>query len=407
MAFYWKLAWRNIFRNKRRTIIASVAIGIGLASLIYTDALIIGMKESLIRSTTASFLGEAQIHREGYRLSREAELTIDAPGRVLAQLEKDPYVAHFAPRTQAFGMLTSPANVNSVLLVGVDPLKEKHLSQFDDALEKGAWLQPDGHGLVIGSKMAETLEVGLGDRVVMTVAQVEGGDLSQEMFRVSGIYRFGIRELDTGMALVPIKRAQKMLGLENQIHEIAVRFHNMRDAENPELPFWKRYSSRGNEAAGWPQLMPEMKNVLELTDFSMYILALILAGVVVFGIINTLFMSLYERMFEFGVLRAVGTRAGGIRKLIVFEALALALVSVVIGTVLGLAVTAVMVYTGIDFRGIEMTGVHIQEIIYPVLRIMQFIKYPIWVILFCTFVGLYPARVAGRMHIATALRKSL
>ena len=159
MAFYWKLAWRNIFRNKRRTIIASVAIGIGLASLIYTDALIIGMKESLIRSTTASFLGEAQIHREGYRLSREAELTIDAPGRVLAQLEKDPYVAHFAPRTQAFGMLTSPANVNSVLLVGVDPLKEKHLSQFDDALEKGAWLQPDGHGLVIGSKMAETLEV--------------------------------------------------------------------------------------------------------------------------------------------------------------------------------------------------------------------------------------------------------
>ncbi|HDP95233.1 MAG TPA: ABC transporter permease [Candidatus Aminicenantes bacterium] len=407
MGFYWKLAWRNILRNKRRTFIASVTIGIGLASLIFTDALIIGMKDSLIRSTTSSFLGEAQIHHENYRLSREAELVIKNASQVVNQLEKDDSVAHFASRTQAFGMLTSPANVQSVLLVGVDPERERRLSQFDDALTKGDRLDKESHGLVIGSKLAETLEIDLGERVVMTVARVDGGDLSQEMFRVSGIYHFGIREMDSGFALVPIERAQQMLGLEREIHEIAVRFHNMRDAENPDLPFWKRYSVGGNEAAGWPELMPEMKNVLDLTDFSMLIMALILAGVVVFGIINTLFMSMYERMFEFGVLRAVGTRAGGIRKLIVLEALALGLVSTVIGVLLGLAVTAIVSHTGIDYRGIEMTGVHIREIIYPVLRGMQFVKYPLWVILFCTLVGFYPAWVAGRMQIASALRKSL
>ena len=407
MGFYWKLAWRNIFRNKRRTIIASVAIGIGLAALIYSDALIIGMKESLIRSTTSSFLGEAQIHREGYRLSRDAELTIRHSSALLEQLAQDKSVARFAPRTQAFGMLTSPANVNSVMLVGVDPERERHLSQFDDALRQGEWLRGEARDLVIGSKLAETLEVGLGDRVVMTVAQVKGGDLSQEMFRVSGVYHFGIRELDTGMALVPLSKAQQMLGIPDGIHEIAVRFHHLHDAENPDLGFWDRYSSNGNEAAGWPELMPEMKNVLELTDFSMYILALILAGVVVFGIINTLFMSMYERMFEFGVLRAVGTRAGGIRKLIVLEALALGLISVGIGALLGLGATALMAHLGIDFRGIEMTGVHIQELIYPQLRTMQFIKYPAWVILFCSLVGLYPALVAGRMKIATAMRKSM
>ncbi|MBN1196605.1 MAG: ABC transporter permease, partial [Candidatus Aminicenantes bacterium] len=364
-------------------------------------------KESLIRSTTSSFLGEAQIHRDGYRLSREAELTINDPDALLDQLNRDKAVARFAPRAQAFGMLTSPANVNSVMLVGVDPERERHLSQFDDALQQGEWLRGEGRDLVIGSKLAETLEVGLGDRVVMTVAQVKGGDLCQEMFRVSGIYHFGIRELDTGMALVPLPKAQRMLGIPGEIHEIAVRFHHLHAAENPDLPFYDHYSRYGNEAAGWPELVPEMKNVLELTDFSMYILALILAGVVVFGIINTLFMSLYERMFEFGVLRAVGTRAGGIRKLIVLEALALALISVVIGMLLGLGATALMAHLGIDFRGIEMTGVHIQELIYPGLRVMQFIKYPAWVIAFCTLVGFYPALVAGRMQIAAAMRKSL
>ncbi len=407
MGFYWKLAWRNILRNKRRTIIASLAIGIGLASLIFTDALIIGMKESLIRSTTSSFLGQAQIHREGYRLSREAELTINDPDALLDQLARDTAVERFAPRAQAFGMLTSAANVESVLLVGVDPERERQLSQFDDALKQGEWLQIDNHGMIIGSKLAETLEVALGDRLVMTVAGVDGGELSQEMFRVSGIYHFGIRELDTGMALVPIKHAQHMLGLNGGIHEIAVRFHDIRNAENPDLPFWKRYSRSGNQALGWPQLMPEMKNVLDMTDFSMLIMAVILAGVVIFGVINTLFMSLYERMFEFGVLRAVGTRAGGIRKLIVMEALALGLISTVIGVLLGLILTAVVAHSGIDYRGIEMTGVHIQELMYPVLRAMQFVKYPLWVVAFCALVGLYPARVAGRMRIADALRKSL
>jgi len=407
MAFYWKLAWRNIFRNKRRTIIASVAIGIGLAALIFTDAVIIGMKDSLIRSTTASFLGEAQIHREGYRLSREVELTLKNPEAVLRQLAGDTSVAHFTPRTLAFGMLTSPANANSILLVGADPQSEPYLSQFDDALKHGEWLGTGERDLVIGSKLAETLEVTVGDRVVMTVAQVKGGDLSQEMFRVSGIYHFGIRELDGGMALIPLRKAQQMLGIGAAIHEIAIRFHDINDAENPDLPFWERYSVNGNEAAGWPRLMPEMKNVLELTNFSMYILAMILAGIVVFGIINTLFMSLYERMFEFGVLRAVGTRASGVRRLIVLEALALGIISVVVGVILGLGLTALVAHSGIDYRGIEMSGVHFQEIIYPVLRTMQFVKYPLWVIIFCTLVGLYPARVAGRMHIASALRKSL
>ncbi len=408
MAFTWKLAWRNIFRNRRRTIIASIAIGIGLASLIFSDAFIIGMKDSLIRSTTSSFMGEAQIHHEDYLLSREPEMTIRDSARVRQLLDQDVSVSHFSSRAMAFGMITSPANVNPVMLVGVNPEKEKHLSQFDDVLREGEWFSGDNpRDLVVGSKLAENLEVGLGDRVVITVSQVNSGDLSQEMFRVSAIYHFGIRELDSGMALIRLPRAQAMLGIQDGIHEIAVRFRDIQDAENQALPFWSTFSSSGNRASGWPELLPDMKRMLDMTRVSMMVLALILGVVVVFGIINTLFMSLYERMFEFGVLRAVGTRASKTRLLVVFEAVALGLVSAFIGGVLGLLLTGLVSHTGIDYRGIEMTGIHIQEIIYPRLQLRQFLEYPLWVVGFCALVGLYPARVAGRMKIAAALRKSL
>jgi len=128
---------------------------------------------------------------------------------------------------------------------------------------------------------------------------------------------------------------------------------------------------------------------------------------VAFGIINTLFMSLYERMFEFGVLRAVGTRPSGVRRLIVFEAGALALLSIAMGTVLGFGLTFAMSKIGIDYRGIEFAGTTFYDLLYPVLHVQQFLIYPLAVFIFTLLVGLYPARVAGKMRVADALRKSL
>ncbi len=136
-------------------------------------------------------------------------------------------------------------------------------------------------------------------------------------------------------------------------------------------------------------------------------MGIILFGIVAFGIINTLFMSLYERLFEFGVLRAVGTRPSGVRKLIVFEAGALSILSIIIGSILGFIITFIVTKTGIDYRGIEFAGTTFHELIYPVIHFQQFIIYPAALFLFTLFIGLYPALIAGRMSIANALRKSL
>ncbi len=402
-----KLAWRNIFRNKRRTLIASIAIGIGLTALIFVDAFMIGMAETMIRTATASFLGDAQIHREGFRDTQEVSLTIQALDKVTENLAKEDIVEHWTQRTLAFGMITSPASVSAINLVGVHPPTEKFLSLIDNAITEGAYFEGDNsRDIVIGAKLAEILEIGLGDRVVVTVAQAESGDLSQEMFRVSGIYRFVGEEMNSGMAFVRIEKAQEMLAIGNRVHEIALKFTSIAYTQDSTLPFWDTYSQHGNEALSWTELMSQLTVVLEMTKYSKYIMGVILFGVVIFGIINTLFMSLYERMFEFGVLRAVGTRPFGMARIILFEAGALAIVSIGLGSVLGFLVTALLAHTGIDYTGIEMMGVTMQEFIYPVLEVQQFIIYPISVFVFTIIAGLYPARHVAKMAPVDAMRRS-
>jgi len=237
MGFTLKLAWRNIFRNKRRTIIAGIAIGVGLAALIFTDAVIQGMKREMIQSATASYMGEGQIHRRGFRLTQDVELTINDPGGITAELGKEGAVEAFATRAESFGMITSPANVRSVMLVGVDPGSEKLLSRVDDDIREGDFFEgSDERDIVVGSDLAELLEASLGDRVVVTVSQAHSGDLSQDMFRISGIYRFGIKEMDGGMAFIRLAKAQQMLGIGDGIHEIALKFKSIGFASTGDNP---------------------------------------------------------------------------------------------------------------------------------------------------------------------------
>jgi len=404
---FLKLAVRNLFRNKRRTLIAGTAIGIGLASLIFTDALIIGMEKNMIASATESFMGEAQIHRNGFRESLEVEKTIANKNNLVNRLENEKIVERFTQRTISFAMITSPANLSSVTMVGINPQTELHLSQIDEAITAGSYFT--GHNqrdIVIGSKLAEILEVELGSRVVLTVAQAHSGDLSQEMFRISGIYYLNIKEMDRGMVFVRLNKAQEMLGLDDEIHQIALRFTRSEYARDRSLSFWGEYSQGDNQALSWIQLMPELELAFQFSHFSTFFVGLILFGVVALGIVNTLFMSLHERMFEFGVLRAVGTRALAMTKLILFEAGALAVLSIILGSILGFLVTYIIAEIGIDYTGIEFSGVTFRKLLFPVLNLDQFIIYPLAVFLFTLMVGLYPAIFAARMSPSQAMRRS-
>jgi len=404
---YAKLAWRNVLRNKRRTLIAGTAVALGLAAMIFVDALQMSMKDNMIDSATASFLGEGQIAHEGYRQSLDIDETVQDLPEVVAKLSKDPRVAHFSERAMAFAMLASPSNVSSIQLVGVDPSKEKYLSEMDDDIIRGNYFDGDDpHDIVIGSKLAELLEVGIGDRVVVTAAQAHTGELAQEMFRVSGIYYLNIEDLDKHLALVRIGQAQKILNLGSGVQQIALKFHDRDLGQRRNAPFWAEYDRDGNEAIGWVDLVPQLEKVFRLARVGRVIVAIILFGVVALGIVNTLFMSLYERMFEFGVLRAVGTRPFSMGRLVVFEAAALTVLSLLLGIILAMLLLWVVGHTGIDYSGIEYEGVTFTKILYPVWRIQQFTVYPALFMGFALLVSLYPAVYAARLTPAGAMRKS-
>ena len=407
MKMFLKLAWRNIMRNKRRTIIAGTTIGIGLAALIFMDALMIGFKNDMMRAITGQFLGEGQIHAAGFRENMEPALTIRGLDGVLAGLRSDAAVDRFSLRVLTQGMLTSSSGVNAVLVVGVQPETEAFLSQVDDVIVRGEYFKGSSdREIVIGSKLADLLEADIGDRLVLTVAMAAGGELSQEMFRVSGIYSFNLREMDGGMAFIRLAKAQSLLGISGQAHQIALTFKNKMTGQTETDPFWGRYSRNGNEALGWVKLQPQMKSVLQLVQFAILFLGLILFILVSLGIINTLFMSIYERIFEFGVMRAVGTRPFGVWRLIVFEAGSLALLSIGIGLVLGFVLTFITAQSGFNYRGVEFAKTTL-NVIYPVLELRQFLVYPLFVMIFTILAGIYPAFHGARLVPAKALRRTM
>lgn len=403
-----RLAWRNIFRNKRRTYIAGTAIGLGLASLIFTDALVVGMEKNMIHSATLSYMGEGQIHCQDYRQTQDPELTIHNLPVIIENLRKEKIVKAYCVRAMAMGMISSPADVQAVNMVGIDPQLEKDVSQLDEAIQRGRFFDNDNsRNLLLGSKLAEILNVDIGDRVVVTVARVHSGELVQEMFRVSGIYHFNIPEMDGGMVFIRLKHAQEMLGLGEKAHEIAIQFTEPRFGIDKNLHFWKLYSENGNIAESWTAIMPQMEAIFKIIQFSTLLTGLILFGVVALGIINTLFMSIHERIFEFGVLRAVGTRPWRVALLLLLEAASLAVISIVLGNILGGVSTYLIGQMGINYTGIEFSGITFRERIYPELKVLQFIKYPLWVFLFTILSGIYPAIYAARMSPANALRKSM
>jgi lipoprotein-releasing system permease protein len=403
-----KLAWRNIFRNKRRTYIAGIAIGMGLASLIFTDALVIGMEKNMIHSATSSYLGEGQIHRQNYRQTQDAELTINDLPTIIQNLKQEKIVRAYTVRAMSMGMINSPADVQAINVVGINPNLEKDVSQLDEAIQRGSFFTDDNtRNLLIGSKLAEILAVDIGDRVVITVSQVQSGDLAQELFRIAGIYHFNMSEMDQGMAFIQLRKAQEMLGLGDRAHEIALQFTDSRIGMDKKNPFWSRYSQDDNVAESWMVILPQMEAVFELSQFSTLLTGLILFGVVALGIINTLFMSIHERMFEFGVLRAVGTRPWSVARLLLLEAGALAIISIILGNILGLVITYLVSQTGIDYTGIEFSGITFRELLYPEMHLIQFVKYPFWVFVFTVLAGIYPAIYAARMSPANSLRKSM
>lgn len=403
----FKLGFRNILRNKRRTIITCMIMGLGLAALIFADAFLRGLNQNMIDSVTNSFIGDGQIHRKEFLKTRELEKTILDTPQVLSDLNQNPLIRLSNPRTIASAMIASPTDVLPVALYGIKPLEESLISSIKESIIAGVYLNSyDQEKILIGEKLAKFLGASVGDKLVVTTSQAKTGILSQELFRVGGIFKMKNKDMDSSMAFINMEKSQSFMGIGTDVHEIVFKFKNRQDVVNPPNSFLEQFSANENEALSWKKLVPAIDAGIQLTTYSLSIGSIILFAVIALSTMNTLFMSIYERMYEFGIMKAIGTRATFIFKLIVLEAGSLALVSSFFGLILGNFLTILTRWTGINhLTDVEYLGTTIKTAIRPVFHSNQWTVYPLAIIIFAILAALYPAFSAARIIPTKSMRR--
>lgn len=405
----WKLALRNIMRNKRRTALTVLLISTTLAILIFTDGYMKAMTDVMIRSATRLYPGDAQMHQVNYLPERNGENVITDVAAQLDRLNRNPEVESYSPRAFDFGMVSSTANNLPVQVVGVDANLEAQVSKLALSVVHGQYLTNEGDSqqILIGKKLAELLEVELGDRLVVSVNNYQLDDIDQRLFRVSGIFTMNSRIFDENLLFIQLPMAQEMLGVGDGVHEVAFNLVDEASSANEDLPLWAQLTTNSVNAQGWTTLLPDLAGMIALFDYSMLIVFVILFSVAVLGVVNAMFMSIFERTYEFGVLLAIGTQRRTLFSLILAEGFLLALVALVVGSILGAIATLWVGQVGIDYGNMDISGVALAEVLRPYLVFTQFIEYPLAVMTMTLVACLYPALFAARILPATALHKSL
>lgn len=404
MPLIFRLAMRNIFRNTRRTVLTILLISCGLAALLFTDSFVNGMVKTMVSISTKTFLGHAQLHNTLYRGSGDVDDYMVNTGSLYQQLENSPSVKAYSPRTMSGAMLSSSQNISSVMMLGVNGDQEANVSVLKQAMLSGSYLTGKDNEIIIGYDLADLLEVTLGDRLVVTVSAAHGGDLSQELFRVSGLFKFNDRNMDKNMAFINLKRSQKLLNI-NGVHQIALALNDVALADDASLPLWHQFNSEEIEINNWRELVPQLGSILEMSKFSTLIVAVIMFSLVALGLINSMFMSIYERHQEFGVLLALGTRPLQIFNQIISEGCLIGLFSAVFGLMLGGILSYWISIVGIDYGNLEMSGLTLSEPIYCVIDIVAFLELAISIFVITTLACIYPALHAARLSPSFAMRK--
>ncbi len=399
-----RLAWRNLWRNTRRTLITAGAIGLGLAAMILSLGWSRGMTQHLIDTVTLSGAGEAQIHASGWRQTRDVALIIPRGLKVLERVSTAPGVKAAAPRAYGIGLLAIGDRSANVEVVGFEPEREKRVTNWQQRLLAGRYPQKETD-LLIGRDLAESLEVEVGSKLVLTVADAFSGDMNSLLVRVCGVIFTNNPALDKHSALLPLATVQKALGLKGGFHEIALSLDAPAAERAALAPILASLTAPGLEVSSWQDVAPVVANIKDLQGFFMSLTLLIIFFIVAFGIVNTMSMSLLERLREFGLMRAMGASPGRLGLLILSEAASLGLVGCGLGLVVGLAIYAVLAQVGLNMGHIEAAGVTLEAPIHPSLDFWGVAAVTLAFSVLTPLVAVFPALRAARVEPAKALRQ--
>lgn len=344
----WRIGWRNLGRNPRRAWITAIGLAIGYVAVVVMSGLGKGLVAEMVDNGTGLVTGQVQVHAADYLPDRSLYATIggregtDVP-RLVAAVAGAPGVAAAAPRVYGAGLVSTGSATAAGLLMGVDPGREETVARILETVVEG---RPPGAGrreILIGTEMARTIDAGIGDTVVL-VAPAADGSLGNDLFVVSGLFRTSIAELDLAWAILPLGVLQELLVLPpERIHEVVARVEDPWAAPGAAASADSAITAAlgpqvDAEARAWTEFRPEMVDYARLTGSMQWLLLVIVFGMAVFGVANTLLMASYERRREFALLLALGTRPRLIVGSVLAEAVVLAAVSLGAGLLLAVPI---------------------------------------------------------------------
>jgi ABC-type lipoprotein release transport system permease subunit len=402
----YQMAWRNIWRNPRRTLVIMIAVIIGLWSMVFLSALMRGIIGGIVKNNIDTLTGHIQIHQQNYPDDPVVDNRIADPDAVERTLKAQlPEGSRWGRRVRVNTVVNNARHNTGAVMVGIDPEAEKTLSFIGTSVTRGRYLRPsDKHTVVIGRALADQMETRIGHKLILMSQDAEG-EIASAAFRIRGIFRAELEATEKSYLFVPLGAAQKMLKMGSAVSEIAIVLpdHETAEAVTERL----RGPLQGHELSvrSWRQILPLITAALKLYDIFVLIWFLVVFVAMGFGIVNTTLMAVFERMREFGLMKALGMRPVRIVRGILTEAALILLCGMAVGNLLGIATCWLVSRTGIDLsalaKGVEYAG--IARVIYPQIWLKDVISANGVVLVLGLLVSLYPAVKAARFLPVEAL----
>ena len=401
MANVFKLAYRNLGRNKTRSLLSALAVGIGMALLLLMASVLEGEMRGALDNTIRLQSGHLQIRPASYeegKLSLKWEDLIANPGQVTERIATLPQVTVATPRLVASTIMTSGKESKSAQILGIEPDSAAN-QPFRDGMLAGEFLQADDReGILIGNLLAEKLDLEVGERVNLLVT-TSNGDVNEQLFTIRGVFTTRTPGFDEGTIFMPLAKAQTITATENHASTIFVL---LRDREQAE-PVEQALQSDNLQVFTWRE---QNQFVVQFEDYAgvfLVFLYLIVLGITATVVTNTLVMAVFERTREIGILAAIGMKGRGIMAQFLAEAALLATGGVIGGLIFGGAMVAYFNVNGFYIGNMGITGVLFEERIYAYLTLNNAITLAVVTYVITLVASLYPARLAARMEPVEAL----
>ena len=401
----WSVAWRNIWRNKLRSGVIIGGLTIGVFAGVFMWAFYSGMVNQRIDTAIKTESSNIQLHNAKYLEDPDVKYNIDSVKEKIQAISKLQGVKAVTYRTIMNSMVMSAETGSGVRIMGIDPDMEKNVTNlYQKVIEGTYFVGMKRNPILIGSNLAEKLNVKLRSKVVVTVQQSDG-TITKAQFRVVGIFKTSNSIFDETNVFVRNSDLESMADLGvNKANEIAVLLNDNSQLDAEEAKIQAMYPNL--DVKTWRQLMPEVSLIEKSMDFSMYlVMGIVLLGLL-FAIVNTMLMAVLERIKELGMLMAVGMNKMRVFTMIVLETLLLSVTGGMVGIVIGALSTWITYHTGVSLAawGKAYESMGFETIVYPEISTAIVIKITVMVVITGILAALYPAYKALQFKPAEALR---